>query len=157
MTIFTVHIPTGARDPHEIAEQIRLVPEKASLAAFLFGPIWLAVQGAYLAAGGVALTMAALAGAQVVLGLSAGSLVATLLLIHLFIGLEGHQMARASASQGRFQMVDVIAASSADEAEHIALRRLISAQKAEPARPVAPTFMRDNDLPGIGLFPGAGG
>ena len=157
MTIFTVHIPTGARDPEQIAEQIRRVPEKASLAAFAFGPIWLAVQGAYLAAGGVALAMAALAGAQMVLGLSAGGLMATRLLIQLFIGLEGHQKARASASRGRFQLVDVVTASSADEAEHIALRRLLSAQKAEPARPAAPTYMRDNDLPGIGLFPGAGG
>ncbi len=157
MTIFTVHIPTGARDPEEIADQIRLVPEKASLAAFAFGPIWLAVQGAYLAAGGVVLAMAALAGAQVVLGLSAGGLAATLLLIQLFIGLEGHQMVRASASRGRFQLVDVVNAPSAEEAEHIALRRLLSAQNAQPARPVAPTFMRDNDLPGIGLFPGAGG
>jgi hypothetical protein len=157
MTIFTVHIPTGARDPHEIAEQIRLVPEKASLAAFLFGPIWLAAQGAYMAAGGVAVAMAALVGAQIVLGLSAGGLIVTLLLIQLFIGLEGHQMVRAAASRGRFQLVDVVTAPSTGEAENIALRRLISAQNAQPARPVAPTFMRDNDLPGIGLFPGAGG
>ena len=52
MTIFTVHMPAGARDPREMAEKIRLIPEKGSLAAFFFGPLWLARQGAWLAASG---------------------------------------------------------------------------------------------------------
>ena len=157
MTLFTVHIPVGARDPHEIADKIRLVPEKASFGAFLFGPIWLAAQGAWWAAGGFVLAMGALLGAQVMLGLTAGGLLATLLLVQLFLGLEGRQFARAALSRGRFEMVGVVKAASADEAEHIALARLISAQSPQPSRPAAQMFMRDADLPGIGLFPGAGG
>jgi hypothetical protein len=157
MTLFTVHIPVGARDPERIAEQVRVVPEKASFAAFLFGPVWLAAQGAWWAAGGFALAMGALLGAQMALDLSAGGLLATLLLVQLFIGVEGHQFARAAASRGGFELLDVVQAASADAAEHIALHRLISASTQQPARPAAPTYMRDNDLPGIGLFPGAGG
>ncbi len=157
MTLFTVHIPVGARDPQEITDKIRLVPEKASFGAFLFGPIWLAAQGAWWAAGGVVLAMGALVGAQILLGLTVGGLLATMLLIQLFIGLEGHQLARAALSHGRFEMVDVVKAARADEAEHIALARLISAQSPQQSRPAAPMFMRDADLPGIGLFPGAGG
>ena len=49
MTLFTVHNPVEARDPQEIADEIRVIPEKASLAAFLLGPIWLVAQGAWMA------------------------------------------------------------------------------------------------------------
>jgi len=157
MTLFTVHIPVGARDPHDIADKIRVIPEKASLGAFLFGPIWLAAQGAWWAAGGALLAMGVLVGAQLLFGLTAIGLLATLLLIQLFIGLEGHQLARAALSHGRFEMTDVVQAANADEAEHLALARIISAQRPQPARPAAQMFMRDADLPGIGLFPGAGG
>jgi hypothetical protein len=107
--------------------------------------------------GGVVLAMGALVGAQNLLGLTAGGLLATMLLIQLFIGLEGQQMARAALSRGRYEMVDVVNAASAQEAEHIALRRQIVAQSPQAARPSAPVFMRDADLPGIGLFPDAGG
>ena len=157
MTLFTVHIPVDERDPEVIADRMRLVPEKASLPAFLFGPIWLATQGAWWAAGGFVLGMGGLMGAQIIFGLSPGWLGATLFLIQLFIGLEGQQMARAALSRGRYEMVDVVNAASAQEAEHIALRRQIVAQSPQAARPSAPVFMRDADLPGIGLFPDAGG
>ena len=157
MTLFTVHIPVGARDPHDIADKIRLVPEKASFGAFLFGPIWLAAQGAWWAAGGFSLAMGVLVSAQVMFGLAPGGLLATVLLIQLFIGLEGHQFARAALSHGRFEMTDVVKAASADEAEHIALGRIIGALSPPQSRPAAQMFMRDADLPGIGLFPGAGG
>ena len=156
MTIFTVHIPIGARDPEVMAEKIRLIPETASFTAFVFGPLWLASQGAWLAASGFIFAIVALIACQILLGLPAGALLATLALIQLFIALEGHQMARAAASRGRFELVDVINASTVEEAESIALRRLIGAMNQRPVRPAAPGFT-DHDLPGIGLVPGAGG
>ena len=156
MTLFTVHIPVEARDPQEIADKIRVIPEKASLAAFLLGPIWLVAQGAYLAVGVWVGMVAALVGAMVLVGLAPAGLAAIILLIQVFIGVEGHQMARGAASRGRFRMVDVVNARNAEEAESLALRRLIAAQQ-QPARPAAPLYKPASDLPGIGLFPGAGG
>jgi len=155
MTLFTVHIPVEARDPQEIADKIRVIPEKASLPAFLLGPIWLVAQGAYLAVGAWVGMVVALVGAMVLLGLAPAGLAAIMLLIQIFIGVEGHQMVRAAASRGRFTCVDVVNARDAEEAESLALRRLIAAQ--QPARPAAPSYRPANDLPGIGLFPGAGG
>jgi hypothetical protein len=155
MTLFTVHIPVEARDPQEIADKIRVIPEKASLPAFLLGPIWLVAQGAYLAVGAWVGMVVALVGAMVLLGLAPAGLAAIMLLIQIFIGVEGHQMVRAAASRGRFTCVDVVNARDAEEAESLALRRLIAAQ--QPARPAAPIYRPANDLPGIGLFPGAGG
>ena len=155
MTLFTVHIPVEARDPQEIADKIRVIPEKASLPAFLLGPIWLVAQGAYLAVGAWVGMVVALVGAMVLLGLAPAGLAAIMLLIQVFIGVEGHQMVRAAASRGRFTCVDVVNARDAEEAESLALRRLIAAQ--QPARPAAPIYRPANDLPGIGLFPGAGG
>ncbi len=155
MTIFTVHMPVGAREPEAMAEKIRLIPETASFAAFLFGPFWLASHGAWRAATGFVLFMVTLLACQIALGLPGGALLATLLLIQFFIGLEGNQMARAAASRGRFEMVDVVNANGVEEAEHVALRRLIGAMNQR--RPAASGFIKDNDLPGIGLFPGVGG
>ena len=157
MTLFTVHIPVGARDPHEIADEMRLVPEKASFGAFLLGPIWLVAQGARLAAGAWVVAMAVLVGAVLLLDVALPGLAAIVLLIQLFIGLEGHQLARTALSHGRFEMTDVVKAASADEAEHVALARIISESTPQSVRPAAQTYMRDADLPGIGLFPGAGG
>ena len=155
MTLFTVHIPVEARDPQEIADRIRVIPEKASLPAFLLGPIWLVAQGAYLAVGVWVVAMTAMVGAVLVLGLAPPGLAAVVLLIQIFIGVEGHQMARGAASRGRFKCVDVVNARDAEEAESLALRRLIAAQ--QPARPAAPLYRPASDLPHIGLFPGAGG
>ena len=155
MNLFTVHIPVEARDPQEIADEVRVIPEKASLGAFLFGPIWLAAQGAYLAVGVWVVAMTVLVGAVLLLGLAPPGLAAVVLLIQIFIGVEGHQMVRGAASRGRFKFVDVVNARDAEEAESLALRRLIAAQ--QPARPAAPIYRPANDLPGIGLFPGAGG
>ena len=155
MTLFTVHIPVGAHDPQEIADKIRLVPEKASFGAFLLGPIWLAAQGARLAAGAWVVAMAVLVGAVLLLDVAPPGLAAIVLLIQIFIGVEGHQMVRAAASRDRFQCVDVVNARDAEDAESLALRRLIAAQ--QPTRPAAPIYRPANDLPGIGLFPGTGG
>jgi hypothetical protein len=155
MTLFSVHIPVEARDPQEIADRIRVIPEKASLAAFLLGPIWLVAQGAWMAAGVWAAVMAALVGAFVWLGLAPEGLATVIVLIQVFIGVEGHQMARGAASRGRFRIADVVNARNADEAESQALRRLIAAP--QPARPAAPIYRPASDLPHIGLFPGAGG
>jgi len=155
MTLFTVHIPVDARDPHDIADEIRVIPEKASLGALLLGPIWLVAQGAWLAAGVWVVAMAMLVGAVILLGLAPPGLAAVVLLIQIFIGVEGHQMVRGAASRGRFTCVDVVNARDAEEAESLALRRLIAAQ--QPARPAATIYRPANDLPGIGLFPGAGG
>ena len=155
MTLFTVHIPVEARDPQEIADKIRVIPEKASLAAFLLGPIWLVAQGAWLAAGVWVVAMTVLMGAVLLLGLAPPGLAAVVLLIQIFMGVEGHQMARGAASRGRFKFVDVVNARDAEEAQSEALRRLIAAQ--QPGRPAAPIYRPANDLPGIGLFPGAGG
>ena len=155
MTLFTVHIPVDARDPQEIADRIRVIPEKASVAAFLLGPIWLVAQGAYLAVGVWVGTVAALIGAFVLLDLAPAGLAAVILLIQAFIGVEGHQMARVAASRGRFKFVDVVNARDAEEAEGEALRRLIAAQ--QPTRPSAPLYKPTSDLPHIGLFPGPGG
>ena len=99
--------------------------------------------------------VSALVGAFVLLGLAPEGLAAVTLLIQIFIGVEGHQMARGAASRGRFKFVDVVNARGSEEAEGEALRRLIAAQ--QPARPVAPLYKPASDLPGIGLFPGAGG
>jgi hypothetical protein len=101
--------------------------------------------------------MAVLVGAVLLLDVALPGLAAIVLLIQLFIGLEGHQLARTALSHGRFEMTDVVKAASADEAEHIALARIIGAQSPQASRPAAQMFMRDADLPGIGLFPGAGG
>jgi hypothetical protein len=147
MTIYTVHLPQTARDDDTIARELRLVPERGSFLAFIFSFLWLMTKGAWLAA----LVWLALS-ALVALFVPAMAAAAILVLLQLLLALEGHQFVRLSLSHGRWRMVDVVQAASFDEAERIALSRLIS-------RSAAPSLSPAQRLPvaDLGLFPGTGG
>ena len=71
MTIYTVHLPTEARDPVRIAETLRVIPDRASYAAFAFGPLWLLWHRAYFAVAGWVVAILALVAAVRFLGLTA--------------------------------------------------------------------------------------
>lgn len=100
---------------HRRAEQLRLVPEGGSLAALVFGPVWLAVHGAWLAA---------LAGAivELLLGRAVGShllapwSVACLACVVVGIGMFGQDLRRLELAAGGFVPAGVVAGRSVDEA-----------------------------------------
>jgi hypothetical protein len=148
MTIFTVHLPVEARDPETIAGEMRLVRDGWSFWAFLLGPLWLMSHRAWLA-GFVVLALI------IALGFLPDPMnVVADLLFSILLGIEGWQLVRLSRSAGGWHMVDVVEASSEDEAARIALTRLLTSM----APPLAPMQTRARPNVGeIGLFPMAGG
>ena len=153
MTIFTVHLPRAAQEPAQVAEGLRVVPEAFSLAAFCFGPLWLIRHGAWLAAAAWLVVTLALLTGLLQFGLSGEGIGLILLVVELFLGVEGHQIVRRRLSRGAFRMADVIAANSRDEAEEAFLRRWASADPVPPSMPLPPGPV---GLPSLGLFADSG-
>ena len=108
MRIYTAHLRAG-RGPV-------LVREGFSWGAFLFGPLWLAVKGAWVAA---ALALAAL----VLAGTTPFGPVAGFALFFL-LGLFGNDFRRWSLRLGQFTLEQVVAGRSRDEA----MLRLLSSR-----------------------------
>ena len=153
MTIFTVHLPRAVQEPAQVAETLRVVPELVSLGAFFYGPLWLARHRAWLALAGWVVAVLALASAVRFLGLPGDGAGLILLLIQLFLAVEGYQIVRTAQSCGRYRMVDVIAASSPEEAEEAFLRRWTS---EIPVPPPVPPLAGPVGLPSLGLFADSG-
>ena len=152
MTVYTVHLPAEGRDPDLIADDLCLVPERFSFGALLFGPFWLVWHRAYLATLGWIVVVAAVVAARRLLGLSPAGTGLIFVLVQIFLGFEGRQLERLALSHGRYRMVDVVSADASDMAEQVFLQRWTD-MNTPPPIPAG----RPMDLPGIGLFPGAGG
>ena len=146
MKIYTVHLPVEARDPEAIAGALRVVPEAGSFLAFLFGPLWLIWHRAWAWGIAVGVVEAGLAFVPDPFGLIAN------LLFSLLIALEGHQLVRLSLSRGKWRMVEVVNARDSDEAQSIALARLLAASSPQPSY----TAPSQRPVGTIGLFPQAG-
>jgi hypothetical protein len=96
-----------------------LVPEGFSWGALCFGPVWLAVHRAWIAA---VLTLAA---TVLIIGLTAGGAAAVLLLaLIVLLGLSGHDLRRWSLDHRGYLLAQVIAARNELEAlAHLLDRR----------------------------------
>ena len=103
MRFWTVHVRDG-RAPE-------LVAERFSLAAMLFGPVWLLWHGAWIAA----LLLGCLYG---LIAVAAGEVVGPILLLGLawFTGLSGHDLRRWALGRRRFRLAHVVAAADAEAA-----------------------------------------
>ena len=103
MKYWTVHVRDG-RPPV-------LVPERFSLAAMLFGPLWLAAQRAWIAA------VLVLCGHGLILVLSDAPWQPILALaLAWLVGLSGHDLRRWALARRRFRLAHVVAAGDEDAA-----------------------------------------
>ena len=102
MKIFTAHLRPRAAPV--------LLPEAFSLAALLFGPIWLLLRRAWVPAVLVCCAWFALAAAPMPLRVPAGLALAWL------TGLCGHDMVRWSLARRGYMLAHVLAARDADAA-----------------------------------------
>lgn len=103
MKLFAVHIKRGA-------EPIML-PEGFAWGAFLFGPLWLAAQRAWIAAA-VSLGVYVL-----VVALSSPPLAGILILgVALLLGLQGHDLRGWALDHRGFTLIHIVAARGPDDA-----------------------------------------
>ena len=160
MTVHAVYVPEHlAPDPAVAVEAAEIVRERFSVAAFLFGPLWLLRHRAWPElVGFFLLTVAVVAALRFFPALSgeAGELY---LLFALFIGFASADIRGRALERRGFRLRDVVVATKPDEA----LLRFGERASAFPA-PAAPTAaapasrtvpVRDGDSDVIGLFPEA--
>ncbi len=150
MKLYAIHTP---RAVEAIAgpEGARAARMGFSFAALAFGPLWLLLRGTWWALFGY-IVAAALVIALAWLGVIGPGAVAGLIgLGHLFLGVEGRELAQRARERGGRPLIDVIYAHSALEAEKIYLERALVAAPS-PARRAAPLASPDV----IGLFPEPG-
>jgi len=147
MKLYAIHAPLVAQ---AAPEKVRAATTGFSLAAFVFGPLWLLVRGLWLAFAVYLALWLAVAAAVRFGGLAPGAALALDVLAHLYVGLEGRALRVAARARSGRPLADVIYAGSALEAEKMFLERLFG--QAAPARYTGAPGSGDI----IGLFPERG-
>ena len=140
MRLYAIHAPIGAA-----GEEVRAARTGFSLAALVFGPLWLLVRGLWLALLGYVLLAAAVFVLLHFGLIRPGAASALAALGNLYLAFEGRALALASWNRGGWPLVDLVHAQSALEAERISLERSVS----PPALPRATGGGGDV----IGVFP----
>ena len=99
---------------HRRGVRLALVPEGGSLGALLFGPLWFAVHGAWLAA--LASAIIELALGQAALHLGGPWPVALLAGVTAAIGMFGHDLRRLELAAGGYASCGIVAGRVTDDA-----------------------------------------
>ena len=160
MTIYAVHAPINAGDNIAVAaDRCAFVRDSFSWGAFFLGPLWLLRHQLWLAFLGWLVAMLLLWVASYWLGLSSSAMFWCYLAIAAFLGLEGSMLRSASLRRRGFDLTDIVASGSRDDAERIFYARWLGGlgsarqQSAPMFRPVTPAAPKSERI--IGTFPDA--
>ena len=154
MKIYSVHAPATSSAGR--SDRVHFERQGFSWPAFLFGPFWLACRGFWRALALWCL-IAALVGFAVGFGgLSGAAAAGLLLIVELYLGLQGAELADAAMERSGWPLSDVAAGADRIEAERgFFSRHVREAPQAPSARQVAASPSTPSAV--IGLFPEAGG
>lgn len=151
MAIFTVHVPNNRDDAFSRAERTVFVRDGFSVAAFLFGPLYLLRHRAWIAAAvwiaTVAVGLALCRAAHLPVGVDLG----LLLLVGLFTGVEASSLRRSALGARRYDVADVVEGSSREEGERAFFRRAVL-EGLPASRTVAGALAPDPNQPVIGFW-----
>jgi|SRR5271155_5095981 len=154
MKIYSVHVPaTSSAGP---SDRVHFERQGFSWPAFLFGPFWLACRGFWRALALWCLIAALVGLAAGFRGLNGGTAAGLFLIIELYLGLQGAELADTALERSGWPLSDVAAGADRIEAERgFFSRRLREAPPAPSTRQVAASPSTPSSV--IGLFPEAGG
>jgi Protein of unknown function (DUF2628) len=168
MTIFTVHLPNSAPDPHydqtvathadnsTLARAV-FIPEGFSRGAFIFGPFWLLSRRLWLAF----LVWVVLIIALAVLAsfLTAGAAFWIFVAIEFLFGLEGNNLRRRKLERRGYRCVEIVAGAPQDGAERAFFSRWMGPEVAAVAPPLLNRVQPPSDPHSeiLGHFPLPGG
>ena len=162
MTIYAVHAPVAARDNiAAAADRCAFVRDSFSWGAFVFGPLWLLRHQLWLAFLGWLVAALLFWAGSYWLNLSAWAIFWGLVAINAFLGLEGSMLRSAALRRRGYELADIVATDSRDDAERIFYPRWLATfdtprPQSEPMfRPVTPSRTRQGERI-IGTFPDAG-
>jgi hypothetical protein len=150
MKLYAIHAPLTV-DAVAGPEGARAARTGFSLAALLFGPLWLLARGLWLALLAYAILAAAAIGLVRAGVLSAEAATALAALGQLYLAVEGRALALAARERAGRPLVDLVHAHSALEAEKIYLDRVLRPVPPAPRRGAPPA-----PIDVIGLFPEPG-
>jgi hypothetical protein len=150
MKLFAIHAPR-ATEAIGALEGVRAARTGFSLAALVFGPLWLLARGVWAALAVYVILVSAILALVAFGWLGDGAAAGLIALGHLYLGVEGRALAIAARDRGGRTLVDVVYARSALEAEKIYLERA-QHPAPSPAWRGAPAASPDV----IGLFPEPG-
>ena len=157
MTIYAVHVPSNAGDQAAAAESCAFVRDSFSWGAFFFGPLWLLRHRLWIAFLGWLAAVLLLWAASYWLGLSSSAIFWCYIAIAIFLGLEGGLLRGAALRRRGFDLTDIVACNSRDDAERVFYTRWFAGstrQQSEPMfRPVTPAATKGERI--IGTFPDA--
>lgn len=118
MKLYAVYQPTNPDlDADERLDQTRFVRDGFSLFAFIAPAIWAAFNQLWLVLLGYIAAVLAIEGAFQALGATPWSGALASLVLNLWFGLEAHDLQRWTLRRKRFEEVDVVAGTSADDCE----------------------------------------
>jgi len=139
MAIFTVHVPATRAGEAPAAEQIVLLRDGYSLAAMIFGPLWLAWNRAWIAAVGWTLLLALIAFAGVKLGVSQATLSLVSLALSVALGFEGARLIAWTLARRGYSESAVVVGENSEEAEEIFFHNWRPAIAPPPPPPPPPS------------------
>ena len=156
MAVFTVHVPSDVADPLKRADRTVFVRDGFSLAAFLFGPLFLAYRRQWVAALAWCATAALIVFAARALDLSSGDRAGLFGLLALLTGLEANEARRWSLARRGFIPAALFAGVTRENCERFFFGAV--APPFEPPRPVPGRNVSRMGQPAgegevIGLFP----
>jgi hypothetical protein len=163
MTIYAVHAPTNARDNlAAAADRCAFVRDSFSWGAFFLAPLWLLRHQLWIGFLGWLVAVLLLWAAAYWLGLSSSAVFWSYVAIAVFVGLEGGPLRSAALLRRGFDIADIVAGESRDQAERVFYARWLPSvgaarRQSEPLfRPLTPVTTA---TPGgeriIGTFPDA--
>lgn len=152
MAVFTVHVPPGTADPIRRADRTIFVREGFSIAAFVFGPLFLIYRRLWLAALGWFIVAILLGAAARLLHLSEPSLFVLFLLLGLMTGLEVSAFRQAALRRRGYIFAALLTSPNREGAE----RAYFAGEGLRPPPPRPVTGQKVADTEVIGLFPNAG-
>jgi hypothetical protein len=143
MTIYAVHAPAHAPDNlAAAADRCAFVRDAFSWGAFFFAPLWLLRHRLWFAFCGWLVAVLMLWAASYWLGLSSSAVFWSYVAIAVFVGLEAGMLRSASLRRRGFDLADIVASDSRDDAERIFYTRWLPADGARQSgtlfRPVTP-------------------
>ena len=156
MTIYTVHVPDDTSDPVTQADRTILIRDGFSGSAFLFGVAYLLWHRLWLAGAFWIAVTAVVTAVGVVLHPPSGFLIAILVLMHVYLGLEGPDLRRLGLARRHYILKDIISAPGLSDAESLFFGRQF-AQPHIPPRPVERWASTGGTPSVIGMFPEGGG
>jgi len=155
MAVFTVYVLSDSGSSVAAADRVHVISDRFGWLAFLFGPIWLAWHRLWWGLLAYVLAVAMLVLAARTLQLSAGAAILVLLIMAIFIGLEGGALRDFALTRRGYRIADLISAPSREAAEREFFRGWPAAPAAGGGRPNVPLQADNGQV--IGIFPTAGG